>query len=118
MVDRRHTPMAKTLLVTRRKAHPSPRQVVILRSVTRCQGSPEGRRRSRLALTVWRRSQILSHAGGGIEEGSTSFVRRWSVMARRVIRPVTDLDNRQGNRWTMDRSRWIERTVYRIEYVD
>jgi hypothetical protein len=41
------------------------------------------------------------------------------LMTRRVIRPTTDLDNRQGpQQWTMDRSKWIERTVYRIEWAD
>ena len=39
-------------------------------------------------------------------------------MARRVIRRDTDLDNRQGQKWTMDRSKWIERTVFRIEWPD
>ena len=40
-------------------------------------------------------------------------------MTRRVIRRDTDLDNRQGSqKWTMDRSKWIERTVFRIEWPD
>lgn len=42
-------------------------------------------------------------------------------MARRVIRPVRDLDNRTGSkpaRWTMDRSRWHEVTTWRIEWPD
>ena len=40
-------------------------------------------------------------------------------MARRVIRRTTDLDNRLGpQRWTMDRSKWHEVSVYRIEWPD
>lgn len=42
-------------------------------------------------------------------------------MARRVIRRDVDLDNRIGSkpaRWTMDRSKWVERTVFRIEWPD
>ncbi len=40
-------------------------------------------------------------------------------MGRRVIRAMTDLDNRQGPRkWTMDHSKWRECTVYRIEWPD
>jgi hypothetical protein len=43
------------------------------------------------------------------------------MMARRVIRRTTDLDNRVGwkpARWTMDRSRWREVPAYRIEWPD
>jgi hypothetical protein len=41
------------------------------------------------------------------------------VIARRVIRRTTDLDNRMGpQQWTMDRSRWREVPAYRIEWPD
>lgn len=42
-------------------------------------------------------------------------------MPRRVIRATTDLNNRVGparSPWSMDRSKWIEVTAYRIEWPD
>jgi hypothetical protein len=42
-------------------------------------------------------------------------------MARRVIRPTADWNNRIGSKpakWTMDRSKWNAEIVYRIEWPD